>query len=64
MVVRQLTMVRGVHFLVAATFMGLAFSLAYAYDPNPLQDTCVAIDDPKAAGMDKLTHSFHAWDLQ
>ncbi|RVW53186.1 hypothetical protein CK203_087604 [Vitis vinifera] len=21
-------------------------------------------DDPKAAGMDKLTHSFHAWDLQ
>ncbi|KAL6324116.1 hypothetical protein AAG906_006387 [Vitis piasezkii] len=42
-------MVRSVHFLMAATFMGLAFSLASAYDPSPLQDTCVAIDDPKAA---------------
>ncbi|KAJ9681943.1 hypothetical protein PVL29_018032 [Vitis rotundifolia] len=29
--------------------MGLAFSLASAYDPSPLQDTCVAIDDTKAA---------------
>ncbi|RVW53181.1 Germin-like protein subfamily 1 member 17 [Vitis vinifera] len=28
---------------------GIGSSLASAFDPSPLQDTCVAIDDPKAA---------------
>ncbi|XP_061362386.1 germin-like protein subfamily 1 member 20 [Gastrolobium bilobum] len=33
-----------VHFLVA--ILALASSVAYAYDPSPLQDFCVAINDP------------------
>ena len=38
-------------FLVAVAVMSLASSLAYAYDPSPLQDFCVAIDEPKNAGI-------------
>ncbi|KAA8514837.1 hypothetical protein F0562_018016 [Nyssa sinensis] len=37
-----------IHFLVATATLVFAFSLAYASDPSPLQDFCVAIDDPKA----------------
>ncbi|KAA8514835.1 hypothetical protein F0562_018014 [Nyssa sinensis] len=37
-----------IHFLVATTTLVFALSLAYASDPSPLQDFCVAIDDPKA----------------
>ena len=49
-------MMRSVHLLVTIAFMALASSLSSAYDPSPLQDACVAVDDPKAAGMYKLTH--------
>ncbi|XP_059664140.1 germin-like protein subfamily 1 member 10 [Cornus florida] len=37
------------HFLVAAAIFAFAFSLAYASDPAPLQDFCVAINDPNSA---------------
>ena len=47
-----LTMKKCVSFLqVTVALMALASSLASAYDPSPLQDTCVAIDEPKHAGM-------------
>jgi hypothetical protein len=32
----------------------LASSVAFAYDPSPLQDFCVAIQDPKDGGMHLL----------
>ena len=38
-------------FLVVVAVMALASSLASAYDPSPLQDFCVAIDEPKNAGI-------------
>jgi len=37
------------YFLVS--ILALASSLAFAYDPSPLQDFCVAIKDPKDGGM-------------
>ncbi|XP_034680528.1 germin-like protein subfamily 1 member 13 isoform X2 [Vitis riparia] len=40
---------KGVCFLVTVALMALASSLASASDPSPLQDTCVAIDEPKDA---------------
>ena len=36
-----------VHFLLAFILLALASSLASAYDPSPLQDFCVAINDTK-----------------
>ncbi|KAJ4721149.1 Germin-like protein 1 [Melia azedarach] len=36
-----------VHFLLGFALLALASSLASAYDPSPLQDICVAIDDLK-----------------
>ncbi|KAJ9681944.1 hypothetical protein PVL29_018033 [Vitis rotundifolia] len=42
-------MKKGVSFLVNVALMALASSLASASDPSPLQDTCVAIDEPKDA---------------
>ncbi|KAG8649821.1 germin-like protein subfamily 1 member 7 [Manihot esculenta] len=33
----------------AALVLALAFSMASAYDPSPLQDFCVAMNDPKNA---------------
>ncbi|RVX18803.1 Germin-like protein subfamily 1 member 13 [Vitis vinifera] len=44
---------KGVCFLVTVALMALASSLASASDPSPMQDTCVAIDEPKDAGLDK-----------
>ncbi|WRX25373.1 Cupin 1 - like 10 [Theobroma cacao] len=38
---------KGHCFLVAFAFLALASSLASAYDPSPLQDICVAINDTK-----------------
>ncbi|PON35285.1 Germin [Parasponia andersonii] len=35
------------HFLSALAVLALATYIACAYDPGPLQDFCVAIDDPK-----------------
>ncbi|XP_062162335.1 germin-like protein subfamily 1 member 13 [Alnus glutinosa] len=40
---------KGVHCLVIVALLSLASSLVSAYDPSPLQDICVAIDDPKSA---------------
>jgi hypothetical protein len=42
---------KGVHFVVIVALLSLASSLVSAYDPSPLQDICVAIDDPKSAGI-------------
>ncbi|KAK3197917.1 hypothetical protein Dsin_021332 [Dipteronia sinensis] len=39
---------KGVKFLVAFVVLALASSFAYASDPSPLQDFCVAIDDYKS----------------
>ncbi|KAJ4721154.1 Germin-like protein subfamily 1 member [Melia azedarach] len=38
---------KGVHFHLCFALLALASSLASAYDPSPLQDICVAIDDLK-----------------
>ncbi|KAL9344603.1 hypothetical protein Peur_062278 [Populus x canadensis] len=40
---------RSVHFLLVFVLLTLASSIASASDPSPLQDFCVAINDPKAA---------------
>ncbi|CAK9156137.1 unnamed protein product [Ilex paraguariensis] len=37
------------HFLVTIVLVALASSFAYASVPSPLQDFCVAIDEPKDA---------------
>ncbi|KAJ0078493.1 hypothetical protein Patl1_23051 [Pistacia atlantica] len=36
-------------FLLPFVLLALASSLASAFDPSPLQDICVAIDEPKSA---------------
>ncbi|XP_019191289.1 PREDICTED: germin-like protein subfamily 1 member 17 [Ipomoea nil] len=36
-------------FLVTLSIVAFTSSLAYAYDPSPLQDFCVAVNDPKHA---------------
>ncbi|POO02969.1 LOW QUALITY PROTEIN: Bicupin, oxalate decarboxylase/oxidase [Trema orientale] len=40
---------KGVHFLLSLAVVALAASIASAYDPSPLQDFCVAVDDPNKA---------------
>ncbi|XP_015576517.1 germin-like protein subfamily 1 member 13 [Ricinus communis] len=40
---------KGGKFLCSFLLLALAFSFASAYDPSPLQDFCVAIDEPKNA---------------
>ena len=42
---------KGVQLLLGFALLILASSLASAYDPSPLQDICVAIDEPKNAGI-------------
>ncbi|XP_062083246.1 germin-like protein subfamily 1 member 17 isoform X1 [Humulus lupulus] len=37
---------KGTTFLLTLVIMALATSIASAYDPSPLQDFCVAVDDP------------------
>ncbi|KAG8472159.1 hypothetical protein CXB51_036158 [Gossypium anomalum] len=39
---------------VAIFILALASSLTFASDPSPLQDFCVAINDPKGSGMSSL----------
>ncbi|KAF8413490.1 hypothetical protein HHK36_001477 [Tetracentron sinense] len=39
----------GAQFLIVIVFLALASSFAFASDPSPLQDFCVAVDDPKDA---------------
>ncbi|KAM6554503.1 hypothetical protein CsatB_015265 [Cannabis sativa] len=46
---------KSAHFLVTLAIFALASSIASAYDPSPLQDFCVAVDDPeKAYGKNRL----------
>ncbi|KAK9292621.1 hypothetical protein L1049_020596 [Liquidambar formosana] len=42
-------MMKGVHFLVAAVLLALVSSFASAFDPSPLQDFCVALNDSASA---------------
>lgn len=48
----------GAHFLLAVAILALGASISSAYDPSPLQDFCVGIDDPKKACTH--TSNFHA----
>ncbi|KAK7828695.1 germin-like protein subfamily 1 member 7, partial [Quercus suber] len=47
-------MMKGVSFFVTVAILALASSLASAYDPSPLQDFCVAINDVKSGGLNTL----------
>ncbi|XP_062083278.1 germin-like protein subfamily 1 member 17 [Humulus lupulus] len=40
---------KGVHFFLALAALALAASIASASDPSPLQDFCVAVDEPHKA---------------
>ena len=40
-----------IFYLVTFAILALAFSFASAYDPSPLQDFCVAINNTDSAGM-------------
>ena len=40
---------KGVQFLLSVALLALATSIATAYDPSPLQDFCIATNDPKNA---------------
>ncbi|KAF3951626.1 hypothetical protein CMV_022745 [Castanea mollissima] len=42
-------MMKGVPYVVTVAILALAFSLASAYDPSPLQDFCVAINNTDSA---------------
>lgn len=59
---------KGVQLLLGFALLILASSLASAYDPSPLQDICIAIDEPKNAGIhicsisvSKLSFNFVCW---
>ena len=44
------SIMKGVHFLLTISVLALAVSnIVSAYDPSPLQDFCVATNDPKNA---------------
>ena len=49
--VSKMTMKGASKFLTIVVLLALASSPASAYDPSPLQDFCVALDDPKLGGM-------------
>ncbi|XP_050262428.1 germin-like protein subfamily 1 member 11 [Quercus robur] len=42
-------MMKGVHYLVTVALLALASTLAFAGDPSPLQDFCVAINNTNSA---------------
>ena len=42
---------KGVPYLFTVAIMALATTLVSAYDPSPLQDFCVAINNTDSAGM-------------
>ena len=44
-------MMKGVPYLFTVAIMALATTLVSAYDPSPLQDFCVAINNTDSAGM-------------
>ena len=43
-------MMKGFPYLVTVAILALAFSLASAYDPSPLQDFCVATENANSGG--------------
>ncbi|XVF42400.1 hypothetical protein PTKIN_Ptkin01aG0359300 [Pterospermum kingtungense] len=45
---------KGVQFHAAFVLLALAFTLTSAFDPSPLQDFCVAINDTKTGGLNTL----------
>ncbi|XP_062083285.1 germin-like protein subfamily 1 member 17 [Humulus lupulus] len=42
---------KGVHFFLSLAALALAASIASASDPSPLQDFCVAVDEPHKASV-------------
>ena len=44
-------MMKGVPYLFTVAILALATTLVSAYDPSPLQDFCVAINNTDSAGM-------------
>ena len=44
-------MIKGVTYLITVALLALASTLVSAYDPSPLQDFCVAINNTNSAGM-------------
>ena len=50
---------KGVSFLATVAILALASSIASAYDPSPLQDFCVAINDIKSGGMYKTYSHYY-----
>ncbi|KAK8482722.1 hypothetical protein V6N11_017234 [Hibiscus sabdariffa] len=42
---------KSAQFILALSILALASPFAYASDPSPLQDFCVAINDPKDGGL-------------
>ena len=51
-------MMKGVPYLFTVAIMALATTLVSAYDPSPLQDFCVAINNTDSAGMYMLPPFF------
>ena len=45
---------KGYNLIAAFTILALASTFVTAYDPSPLQDFCVAIDDANSAGTFKI----------
>ncbi|KAM6581240.1 hypothetical protein CsatA_005014 [Cannabis sativa] len=54
---------KSAHFLVTLAIFALASSIASAYDPSPLQDFCVAVDDPEKACQGRRLFSSLGWTL-
>ena len=44
-------MIKGVTYVITVALLALASTLVSAYDPSPLQDFCVAINNTNSAGM-------------
>ena len=47
-------MMKAYNLIAALTILALASTFVTAYDPSPLQDFCVAIDDANSAGKFKI----------
>ena len=51
-------MMKAAHHLVLIGLLALTFSGAFAFDPSPLQDFCVALNETKTGGgMSIYTHT-------
>ncbi|KAJ6877250.1 hypothetical protein NC651_030091 [Populus alba x Populus x berolinensis] len=51
---------KGVHFLATFVFLAFAASFAFASDPSPLQDFCVAINDTKDGEATTQTNELYS----